>query len=45
MTEGTVLEILTGLGRGFDPDACRGEALLVGGGLGVPPLYLLVVLL
>ena len=41
MTEGTVLEILTGLGRGFDPDACRGEALLVGGGLGVPPLYLL----
>ena len=23
MTEGTVLEILTGLGRGFDPDACQ----------------------
>ena len=38
---GTVLEVLTGLGRGFDPDACGKDALLVGGGLGVPPLYLL----
>ena len=38
---GTVLEVLTGLGRGFDPEACRAGALLVGGGLGVPPLYLL----
>ena len=38
---GEELEVLTGLGRGFDPDACREEALLVGGGLGVPPLYLL----
>ena len=37
---GEELEVLTGLGRGFDPDACREEALLVGGGLGVPPLYL-----
>ena len=41
MQEGTVLEVLTGLGRGFDPDACRSEALLVGGGLGAAPLYLL----
>ena len=41
MKEGTVLEVLTGLGRGFDPDACRCEALLVGGGLGAAPLYLL----
>ena len=41
MKEGTVLEVLTGLGRGFDPDACRSEALLVGGGLGAAPLYLL----
>ena len=38
---GTGLEVLTGLGNGFDPRACREEALLVGGGLGVPPLYLL----
>ena len=41
MPAGAKLEVLTGLGRGFDPDACREEALLVGGGLGVPPLYLL----
>jgi len=41
MQAGASLEVLTGLGRGFDPDACREEALLVGGGLGVPPLYLL----
>ena len=41
MPEGTELEVLTGLGNGFDPDACRERALLVGGGLGVPPLLLL----
>ena len=41
MGVGTVLEVLKGLGRGFDPEACKSEALLVGGGLGVPPLYLL----
>ena len=41
MGVGTELEILTGLGRGFDPKACKSSALLVGGGLGVPPLYLL----
>lgn len=41
MPEGAVVEVLTGLGRGFDPDACRCEALLVGGGLGAAPLYLL----
>ena len=41
MQAGETLEVLTGLGRGFDPDACREEALLVGGGLGVPPLLLL----
>ena len=38
---GAVLDVLTGLGNGFSPDACREQALLVGGGLGVPPLYLL----
>ena len=41
MAEGAELEVLTGLGRGFDPEACRERALLVGGGLGVPPLLLL----
>ena len=41
MGVGEVLEVLTGLGRGFEPEACKAEALLVGGGLGVPPLYLL----
>ena len=35
---GERLDILTGLGRGFDPDACRASALLVGGGVGAPPL-------
>ena len=38
---GAELEVLTGLGRGFEPEACREKALLVGGGLGVPPLLLL----
>ena len=41
MGVGAELEVLTGLGRGFDPEACESRALLVGGGLGVPPLYLL----
>ena len=35
---GERLDILTGLGRGFDPGACAGSALLVGGGVGAPPL-------
>ena len=39
MPVGAELEVLTGLGRGFDPDACESRALLIGGGLGVPPLY------
>ena len=41
MVPGQKLDILTGLGRGFDPDACREKALLVAGGLGAAPLYLL----
>ena len=41
MPEGSTLEVLTGLGRGFDPEACGERALLIGGGLGVPPLLLL----
>ena len=38
---GTSLNVLTGLGKGFSADACRENALLVGGGLGAAPLYLL----
>ena len=38
---GTSLSVLTGLGKGFDASACQGKALLVGGGLGAAPLYLL----
>lgn len=39
MKAGVKLDLLTGLGNGFDPDAeCR-RPLLVGGGVGVPPLY------
>lgn len=39
MTQGEVLDVLTGLGNGFNPDAECQKALLVGGGVGVPPLY------
>ena len=38
---GATLDVLTGLGRNFDADACRESALLVAGGLGAAPLYLL----
>ena len=41
LPEGTPLSVLTGLGRGFDPDACRQKALLVAGGLGAAPLHYL----
>ena len=34
----TELELLTGLGNGFDIEACREKALLIGGGIGVAPL-------
>lgn len=41
MTPGQTLDVLTGLGNGFDL-SCSGEApLLVGGGVGIPPMYLL----
>lgn len=38
MEAGESLELLAGLGRGFDPDATSSKALLVGGGLGAAPL-------
>ncbi len=40
MTEGT-LDILTGLGNGYDLAPAGDRPLLVGGGVGVPPLYML----
>ena len=39
MAEGTQLDVLTGLGNGFDVDHDCEKPLLVGGGVGVPPLY------
>ena len=39
MTPGTKLDILTGLGNGFNTENSAVRPLLVGGGVGVPPLY------
>ena len=39
MAEGTQLDVLTGLGNGFDTEHECKKPLLVGGGVGVPPLY------
>ena len=38
---GVELDVLTGLGNGFNVDADTKAPLLVGGGVGVPPLYML----
>ncbi len=40
MTEGT-LDVLTGLGYGYDLSVSGDRPLLLGGGVGVPPMYLL----
>ena len=40
MTEGT-LDVLTGLGNGYDTSLSGDRPLLIGGGVGVPPLYML----
>ena len=39
MQPGVELDVLTGLGNGFNPDVENKKPLLVGGGVGVPPLY------
>lgn len=39
MTAGQTLDVLTGLGNGFNPEIECSAPLLVGGGVGVPPLY------
>ena len=36
---GAVLDLLVGLGNGFDTESCRERALLIGGGIGVAPLH------
>ena len=41
MQPGVELDVLTGLGNGFNPEPAveNAKSLLVGGGVGVPPLY------
>lgn len=41
MQKGEWLDVLTGLGNGFDLKKGGTQPLLIGGGVGVPPLYLL----
>ena len=36
---GEVLDVLTGLGNGYDTSLSGDKPLLIGGGVGVPPLY------
>ena len=45
MTKGEQLDVLTGLGNGYDVSAAGNTPLLIGGGVGVPPLYKLAKLL
>ena len=39
MTAGTKLDILTGLGNGYDLSLSGQKPVLLGGGVGVPPMY------
>ena len=39
MTPGTKLDILTGLGNGYDLSLSGDRPVLLGGGVGVPPMY------
>jgi len=41
MLPGDKLDVLTGLGNGYDLTKAGDRPLLIGGGVGVPPLYLL----
>ncbi|MDO4607668.1 MAG: dihydroorotate dehydrogenase electron transfer subunit [Clostridia bacterium] len=41
MTTGETLDVLTGLGNGYDLSLAGDKPLLLGGGVGVPPLYML----
>ncbi len=39
LQEGDGLDILTGLGNGFDTGGCVGRIALIGGGVGTPPMF------
>ena len=41
MENGQILDVLTGLGNGYDLTLCGEYPLLLGGGVGVPPMYML----
>ena len=41
LTPGAELDVLTGLGNGYDLSDAGERPLLIGGGVGIPPLYLL----
>ena len=41
MNVGTTLDVLTGLGNGYDLSLSGEKPVLLGGGVGVPPLYML----
>ena len=41
MTAGEKLDVLTGLGNGYDLTPAGDRPVLIGGGVGVPPMYLL----
>ena len=41
MGTGDMLDILNGLGNGYDVTACGDHPLVIGGGVGAPPLYAL----
>ncbi len=45
LSEGAVLDVLTGLGNGYTIEPSGDRPLLVGGGVGVPPMYGLAKLL
>ena len=41
MEPGVKLDVLTGLGNGYDLNKCGDSPVVIGGGAGVPPMYLL----
>ncbi len=41
MKKGQALDVLTGLGNGYDTEKSGEKPLLIGGGVGVPPMYAL----
>ena len=41
LTKGSQLDLLIGLGNGYDTSVSGERPLLIGGGVGVPPLYML----